>query len=167
MEFKYALVLPRDASTVSIVRALCGTTLTKLGVKEGCIADIEVALTEACTNVLKHAGIDREYEVTIGISESRCDIRVVDGGAGFDHHALGLQDAGPDSEGGRGIQLMRALVDELRFVSESQVGTVVHLAKKLELEPGSALRRLSDQARLSAAGQPAPIAAAWPKIGSA
>ena len=60
--------------------------------------------------------------------------------------ALGLVDAEPSAEDGRGIQLMRALVDEVTFTSRPQVGTVVHLEKQLSWSEGSVLQRLSADA---------------------
>jgi len=41
------------------------------------------------------------------------------------------------------VYLMKALVDDLRFVSDRTSGTVVRLRKSLEVEPGSILARLA------------------------
>ena len=46
------------------------------------------------------------------------------------------------AERGRGIALMRALVDTVSFESQPQAGTIVHLVKTLELEDYSPLRNL-------------------------
>jgi hypothetical protein len=40
------------------------------------------------------------------------------------------------------VFLMAALVDDLRFTSKPELGTVVHLEKKLELTEDSVIRRL-------------------------
>lgn len=116
-----------------------------LGVKEACVDDIELAVTEACTNVLKHvAETHAEYEVSVVIDESTCQIRVLDrGGEVFDHDSQGLAEAHQEAEGGRGIFLMRAMVDELHFESEPEVGRVVHLVKKLHLNEDSVLKQLA------------------------
>ncbi len=48
------------------------------------------------------------------------------------------------SEGGRGVGLMRALVDRIEFISKPEAGTVVHLEKTLHLDddgPGARLMR--------------------------
>jgi len=45
------------------------------------------------------------------------------------------------AESGRGIKLMRALVDDLQFVSDKDSGTVVRLNKRLAVHPSSPLRR--------------------------
>lgn len=116
-----------------------------LGVAEDCVGQVELAVTEACTNVLRHVQeTDVEYEVSVSVNETQCDIRVLDAeGKLFDHAAHGHEQANLEAEGGRGIFLMRAMVDELKFVSEPENGSVVHLVKKLDLNEDSILRRLT------------------------
>jgi serine/threonine-protein kinase RsbW len=142
MEFRYALCLPRDAGTVPLARHLCGASLRQLGAPPHLIADIELALTEACTNVLKHGGAANEYEISVEITADRCALRVSDTGSGFDHARLRAQEESATAEAGRGIQLMSALVDEVRFVSEADAGTAVHLVKHLTWPESSIMQRL-------------------------
>jgi serine/threonine-protein kinase RsbW len=72
--------------------------------------------------------------VEIELTDHRCEIRVIDTGHGFDFEVLGRSEAETTAEGGRGIQLMRALVDSIKFTSEPESGTVVHLVKDLEFD---------------------------------
>ncbi len=144
MELKLTLALPRDEFSVPVARRVLSRSLEVLGVDEQVVADIELALTEACTNVLDHAADTDEYEVSAGIDGTVCVIEVVDRGGGFDSTTKGLADAEPSAEDGRGIQLMRALVDEVTFTSRPQVGTVVHLEKQLTWSDGAVLGKLTD-----------------------
>jgi serine/threonine-protein kinase RsbW len=112
-----------------------------LGVDAECRADIEVALTEACANVLKHSGGDDQYEVRLSVDSEVCEIRIVDTGRGFDSSSVFAAD--PSDESGRGITLMRALVDRVKFESKPEVGTIVHLEKQLGFEDGAVMRQLS------------------------
>ena len=48
----------------------------------------------------------------------------------------------PGSPRGRGVAIMRAVMDQVDFRSEPEAGTIVHLVKDLELEPDGALARL-------------------------
>lgn len=144
MVITFSLSLPRDELSVPIVRRICRSALDDLGVAPACTGDIEVAVTEACTNVLKHArGTESSYDVTVSVNESDCEIRVVDTGAGFDHMVKGHREPPPGDEGGRGILLMRALVDNVHFASVPEQGTIVHLQKHLDLTDSSVLGRLS------------------------
>lgn len=142
MKIAFTLCLPRDEASVPVVRHLLGGSLRKLGVSDGCVSDIELAMTEACTNVLRHAaGNDDAYEVAVQIEDTSCEIRVRDTGRGFDYKSLSGEVSG-SAESGRGIQLMESLVDSVAFESEPEDGTVVRLVKELEIAPGSPLERL-------------------------
>jgi serine/threonine-protein kinase RsbW len=143
MEIDFVLCLPREGSSVPIVRHICGDALRTLGVKDECVDAIELAVTEACTNVLDHASAgEEEYEVTFSLENDRVVIRVTDEGVGFDHTSA-RPDSLPSDESGRGILLMTALVDDLRFVSKPDEGTIVHLEKMLELKDNSILREMT------------------------
>lgn len=141
MDFRFSVCLPREEASVPIVRRLCRGTLRDLGVSEGCIDDIALALTEACTNVLKHArDKDGEYQVDIEIGESVCEVSVTDAGTGFDLDSARFEFPIPAAESGRGLHLMRVLVDDLTFSPDrGGDGTVVHLSKALDLTDGSLL----------------------------
>ena len=144
MEIKFTLALPRDELSVPVVRRILTAGMRVLGVEEQTIGDIELALTEACTNVLDHSAGEQEYEVSAGIDGTRCVIEVVDRGAvGFDGAATGHGTADVTAESGRGVQLMRALVDRVEFSSHASEGTVVHLEKQLVFPAGAVLHRLS------------------------
>ena len=136
------LCLPRDSSTLSVVRHITASALEELGVVSEEIGDVILALTEAAAIVVKHSGADDQYEVHLVIENNVCEIRVVDSGRGFDSDSLGVSMAGPSEERGRGMALMAALVDSVRFESRPEAGTIVHLVKDLALRPDGPLRRL-------------------------
>lgn len=147
MEILFTLVVPRDEISVPVVRRVVGNALKDLGVAETCRDDIRLAVTEACTNVLKHThdGPDT-YEVALEITNGTCAIHVADSGSGFDA-ALARGVALGDAESGRGIHLMRAVVDDVRFASKSETGTVVHLEKTLECTDTSLLELVEGTSR--------------------
>ncbi len=143
MNITFSLNLPRDEASVPVVRQISREALTSLGISEECVGDIEIAVSEACTNVLKHVdGTEEAYEVQVEVNENLCEIRVIDTGTGFDHDREGRFHAEPSAEGGRGIFLMRAMVDNIEFSSDPESGTVVRLTKKLDLGPESVLCKL-------------------------
>lgn len=142
MDLTLTLALPRDGASVPAARRALTGSLRGLGVEPEVLSDIEIALTEACANVLKHAEESDEYEVGVRVSGRECVIEVRDAGLGFDPAGQGLQDAAPSAEGGRGIQLMRALVDRVQFTTSADSGTVVHLEKRLSWDDSSVLGQL-------------------------
>lgn len=135
MQLTVGLTLPRDELGVPVVRHICRDALAAIGVEPECRSDIEIAVTEACTNVLEHSGPGDEYQVNVSVDGELCIIRVVDTGHGFDAGSLAHMDDDLSAEGGRGVGLMRALVDRIEFISRPEEGTIVHLEKALELDP--------------------------------
>ena len=145
LEVNLSLCLPTDEMSVPVVRHICSFSLTEVGVADHCLDDISIALTEACTNVLDHAKQDGEdYSVHIAIDDERCTIRVKDAGAGFDYVAHTTQPTQPDrhhAESGRGLDLIRALVDNVKFTSKPEQGMIVHLEKELEFDDDHPVRQ--------------------------
>jgi len=80
MEIKLVLYLPRDALSVPVSRQVLDRCLETLGVTPNTRADIALALTEACANVIQHAGSGEEYEVQVSAKNRRCAIEVVNAG---------------------------------------------------------------------------------------
>jgi serine/threonine-protein kinase RsbW len=136
MEATLALRLPRDAASVPVIRQMLEGALRSLGVEEQIRQDIELMLTEACSNVIRHAGPSDEYTVSVGVHDDLCVIRVIDTGNGFDPQAV--REAQPGAESGRGLQIMRALADDVRFTNRNEHGSVVSLEKRLRFVAGAA-----------------------------
>lgn len=137
------LQLPRDRLSVPVTRHLVRAALIEVGVVADDVAPVELALTEACANVVNHSGPGDAYDVAVTIDPGSCHIRVIDVGRGFDHHAFSPAEmANVDAEHGRGVALMHALVDQVRFESQPESGTVVHLVKRLRFDDRVPARRL-------------------------
>lgn len=142
MHIKVAICLPREAETVALVRAAVGETLRTFGVEPDCVEDIRLALSEACTNVIDHARSDDEYEIQVHVDQDTCVIDVRNTGNGFDAAALEGVAADPLSARGRGVAIMRAVMDNVGFRSEVESGTIVHLVRGLQVRPESPIGRL-------------------------
>jgi serine/threonine-protein kinase RsbW len=87
-DVRFCLVFPRESLSVPVMRRVLGDTLRRLGVDEESISDLLLAVTEACTNVLRHAGPGRRYEVIAEVGRNRCLVEVLDSGRGFDPASL-------------------------------------------------------------------------------
>ena len=69
-------------------------------------------------------------------------IRVIDKGHGIDVRDSSRTETVLERDSGRGIVLMKLLVDCIAFESAPEDGTVVHLQKRLELQEGALLATL-------------------------
>ncbi len=137
MRVALSLSLPPDPWTVAVAREVTTGTLDKLGILDDDIEDIRLALSEACTNVVRHSGTGNEYQVMVEITQRSCEIRVVDSGRGADFAALGRRTPDPGAPGGRGLPIIEAVVDRAEFHSDPPLGTAVHLLKTLRKRPGA------------------------------
>ena len=135
MNVAFRVRLPVDAQSVPLVRGLVRQALQYLGVVDSGIDAILLALSEACANVVQHAGELDEYEVDVAIDDHVCRITVLDEGGGFDPEQVAA--ARPESplEGGRGLVLMQALVDRLDFRHTEDGRHGVTLEKSLVTSP--------------------------------
>jgi len=159
---KFCLVFPRESLSIPVMRRVLGDTLGRLGLDEECVSDLLLAVTEACTNVLRHAGPGIRYEVLAEVSKNRVVLQVLDNGRGFDpariramrrrqrrrppdrpSGLLGRRSRPGDvtqlAESGRGMAIMRACVDEVGVHSGPGRGTVVELFKRCEWRDGAPL----------------------------
>jgi serine/threonine-protein kinase RsbW len=144
MEVSFELSLPRQEASVPVVRHLAREVLVNLGVDQECVDDVELALTEACSNVLKHAARQQDdYEVNISIDTVNGFFKICDTGGEFDVATIPPDPAATEAERGRGIALMNAVVEDLDIQSTPDTGTVVRFAKKLEFSSDSVVRQLT------------------------
>ncbi len=94
--------------------------------------DLDIILTEACANVVRHA-----YGDDVGRLEVRTrvepgawiEIEIVDWGGGFGEDVR-FENPGPDSEGGRGMFIISMLVDVCE-VRESEGENIMFIHKDI------------------------------------
>jgi serine/threonine-protein kinase RsbW len=153
----FHLALPRDEASVPVTRRLIAQALRVVGVEPDTVSDVEIALSEACANVLRHAQVGDSYEVRAGFDQERAFLEIIDQGAGLaDTSSLEPDD---DAESGRGVTLMRALMDRVHFETRTGDGASVILEKRLRFLPDSplqALRPLPDRAGGRVTSSPVP-----------
>lgn len=130
------LYLPRDVASVPVSRQVLDSCLDTLGVAPDTREDIALALTEACANVIQHAGPGDEYEVLASARAGRCIIEVVNTGQGAAVVPPADQPVPVTAEHGRGLKIMDAVVDNLRLTG-TRDGTTVHFEKTLRYVPGA------------------------------
>lgn len=125
------LHLPRDATSVPLTRRVLEGALASLGVAEDCRDDMQLALSEACTNVIRHAASSEDYEVRVGVDERRCVIEVIDDGPGLDISSTETTMASPFDEYGRGLRIIALVSDEVEVRRRRPHGTLLRFVKRL------------------------------------
>jgi serine/threonine-protein kinase RsbW len=144
VEFKVVLFMPRDAASVPLTRQVLDSCLETLGVTAETRTDIALALSEACANVVLHAGDGQEYEVMARATRGRCVIEVVNGGNGTVAIAPPSEPVPVTAEHGRGLKIIDAVTDNMRLTGNGRAGTTVHFEKVLDWVPGAPGEHLSN-----------------------
>jgi serine/threonine-protein kinase RsbW len=117
------LRFPAKAEYITLGR-LALTAIARLRrepLREEVLGDLKLALTEACTNSVRHAydGAPGAVEITYELHDDRLVVEVADDGPGFESAAAGAlrtSETGDDlAEGGLGIAIIEALTDELEI----------------------------------------------------
>jgi serine/threonine-protein kinase RsbW len=119
---KYQLRIPSQTDNLELIREFVARVARKVGFKDDDVSKIELAVDEACANVIKHAynkGNKKPIDIAIQIDYQKFTVIVTDHGRGFDPNSV----KPPDMKeylaemrvGGLGIYLMRTLMDEIDF----------------------------------------------------
>ena len=135
------LTFPAKADYLLLARlALAGLARTA-AVGPELLADLKLAVTEACGNVVRHAYAAGEgtVEIEFVLAEDRLDMIVEDRGTGIelevDELTLGepvAADAVEAADGGMGIAIIRSIVDDLDIHGGPDGrGTVIRMTKYL------------------------------------
>jgi serine/threonine-protein kinase RsbW len=94
--------------------------------------DLKLALTEACTNSVRHAyenGREGSVEIVYELQPDRLVVEVGDEGAGFEPGEGGNGHGDELEEGGLGIEIIRALADEVEIGRREEGGSRLRFVK--------------------------------------
>jgi serine/threonine-protein kinase RsbW len=96
--------------------------------------DLKLALTEACTNSVKHAyadGGEGTVDILYELEPDRLAVEVGDAGPGFEPEDGNGLDGETLSEGGLGIEIIRAVTDEVEIAEREGGGSRLRFVKFL------------------------------------
>jgi serine/threonine-protein kinase RsbW len=134
---RISLIVPAKPEYVIVCRlALDGLAEAAPFLGPETIADLKLAVTEACANSISHAfenGEPGTIRVVVSLSDDDVRVEVVDDGLGMEEQEIA--DFSPDElrESGMGLALIRALVDELEIgAGEEGLGTRLVFSKRLK-----------------------------------
>jgi serine/threonine-protein kinase RsbW len=135
-----SLSFPAKADYLLLARLALSGIARDLPVSDELLADLKLALTEACGNAVRHAYVDANGDVSVvfAIDDERLLMTVEDRGEGIRAPDLPLDDPGPlrPLESGMGMPIIRAIVDELAVEpGPDGRGTLVRMVKYLTPSP--------------------------------
>ena len=101
---------------------------------EDTLADLKLALTEACSNSVRHAYADDPGTVSVKyeLTADELAVQVDDDGPGFDPEAIATVDPEALNESGLGLAIIRAVADECHVRSAGDGrGSCIRFVKRL------------------------------------
>lgn len=137
----YRLKLPADSQNLDIIRKFIAGISENMGFPEEEIYKIELAVDEACANVVKHAYLtnsrkDRIINIEARDKKDRLEIIIFDKGKGFDPKKVKTPEIveymKKMKRGGLGIYLIRELMDKVSFRIKAGVRNEVRMVKFLK-----------------------------------
>ncbi len=129
----YWLALVGGLELVTQVREWVCERARAAGLGEEAIAEIALAVSEAVSNIMRHAYKGRaggRIEATVTVDDTALTIHLRDYGLKFDPDAYQTPDLDTPSEGGYGILLMRTIMDEVQYETHHAKGMELILVKK-------------------------------------
>jgi serine/threonine-protein kinase RsbW len=123
------------------VREFVSDAARQFGFHEEDVANIVLAVDEACTNIIKHSyqyAPDKEIEIAITRNNGTFEVKIKDHGKSFNPGSLRAPDLkrnlSEHRRGGLGVYLMRKLMDKVEYSFEpgetNEVSLVKYLPKK-------------------------------------
>ena len=128
------LTIPAKPEYITLGRLALTAIAGVRPVSDETLHDLKLALTEACTNSVKHAygedgvgSVDIVYELLA----DRLAVEVGDAGSGFDPNGDRADAEDELEEGGLGIAIIRALTDEVEIAEREGGGSRLRFVKLL------------------------------------
>ena len=130
------IIIPSSLDYLPKVDEYVEGKLKKLGVDENKLADIAISVTEAVTNAVVHGNkndLKKKVFIKLKVDSSFVEITVEDQGNGFDPESIQspIEEGNLLKEVGRGIFILKSLMDKVDFIIQPQKGTIVKMTKFL------------------------------------
>ena len=130
----FRLVLPSDLKLLPLARHFV-ETVGEFFTCDGCVIEsLQLATHEALQNTIRHAHWQRGdalLEIHIIPREDAIELHVLDDGEPFNVDSVPHLEPGEMRLGGRGVYLMRRLVDELASEPREPRGNILKMVKHL------------------------------------
>ena len=133
------LVIPSDPYRIAEVDEFLERHLRERGVSETLVTDLAIATTELVNNAIVHGNkqdLSKIVTLSVLLTSTEVEIRVTDQGEIFDPEAIPdpLAEENLLKEVGRGIFIVRALMDSVEYGRGPDGGNVVVVRKSLTSE---------------------------------
>ena len=137
-ERTFTLQVPSSTENLALIREFVTSVGRQATLSDEDITNLELAVDEACANVIEHAyghDISKEVIVRAIFDDEALRISVIDTGLGFDPNKTESQSVEElvhqRKSGGLGIRLIKSLMDEVRYEIVPGQKNELHMTKKI------------------------------------
>ena len=127
------LTLPSDLRMLSVARAFVEAACQAHGLDKSTTHAFMLVTTEAVSNIIRHAHRhcpDAQFQIECRFGQEVSEMAFLDEGEPFDISAVPHLDPGELRVGGRGVYLMRMLMDELRCERRGERGNTLRMVRR-------------------------------------
>jgi serine/threonine-protein kinase RsbW len=139
IERKFKLQVPSSTENLALIREFVTTVGKQATMSDEDIAKLELAVDEACANVIEHAyghDITKEVDVRAVFDDDEVRISVIDSGRGFDPAKVDQETVeqlvAERKSGGLGFRLIKSLMDEVSYEIVPGQKNELHMTKKIK-----------------------------------
>lgn len=130
----FSIKIPSRTDNLDIIRVFIGDIARKAGFSDDAISEIELAVDEACANVIKHAyhyDASQHIDIIVETNSNKLIITISDHGQGFNPENLESPELRiqKHARGGLGIALIRKIMDEVTFNIHPGIRNEVRMVK--------------------------------------
>ena len=136
-ENRFELKVDSKLENLSIISDFITKVMSQIGAKGRSISDVQLAVDEACTNIIRHAYSERKDIITIALEivDEDLIVTITDRGEPFKPDSIPPpdleSDVGERKIGGLGIYFMRKLMDEVSYSFDAEEGNKLTMRKHL------------------------------------
>lgn len=130
----WSLTIPSDLRLLALARSFVEAICQVAGLNERGTHAVVLATDEAINNIMRHAHADRpdaDLQMQCFVRPGMLEIRLHDDGPPFDLESVPPLDPAELRIGGRGVFLMRRLMDELSCQPRGPRGNTLRMIKRL------------------------------------
>jgi len=139
-EYPFSLTIPSELRLLPVARMFVEAVCQSGGMEREVIDAVVLAVNEATSNVIRHAHRERPatpLQVQCRLLPDGIEVQLLDEGPAFDLTTVPHLDPGEVRVGGRGVYLMRQLMDELNCERRPHGGNILRMVKRCRRSTGS------------------------------
>jgi anti-sigma regulatory factor (Ser/Thr protein kinase) len=134
---RFELEVDSKLESLAIINDSITRVMKGIGAGERSIFEVQMAVDEACTNIIKHAYSGEEGPITVicELVDDEFIVTIRDKGKPFDPGSVPAPDLHADLNkrriGGLGVYFMRKMMDEVSYHFDAEEGNKLTMRKRL------------------------------------